>query len=629
MLKKLLAGLITAVLSLGVVALVAGPASAHHNTISAKVTCAVDGDYTVTWSVNNSESNKTEVITASNMPAVVPVNTSFAFSETKTFVQEVSTPQNLELVLTGFWDGDTSTNRDDVYSQNSGWFGKDSFPTGCLKVTPDATQAPSVCDGPNHYTDPSYTMKAVTGVEYTVDGKVKGAGTYPATNGKTIAIVATVSDSKYQIIGTSSWSFTFTAPAAGSCTEEVEPVTPDFKQQVCTGAGQHSLAQYFIPSKTGVIYSVKINGVETDVTVSGWYDVPDGVTMVQIIARGDTANFYTLKGGTKVYDYPVNPAGSCLIEVEPLEPNFVTGTCDVANHPGVVPEQSFTLIYVPHVVYQVSIDGAAATDRVITADTTEKVPPGSHVVITARADDATKYQTKAFSFDKTFADPGDCKGIVTPVSPDPANQYCDDSVSPRVLIPGSVTIFPADHVEYFLDGKSILPGTYDVDPGDHVITATFDTSKYKLDPSVTLPFTFTINPGKCLPTHPLVTPAAVSSQIGCFNNGSYTLTNDLNDTDAVIWTVNGSQVVPGKYSVGTTGTVTIAAAPNAPDYGFAAGAQTTWTVDFKKPTVCDTDTLALTGQSPTGLLVAADAFVVAGLAMFAMRAARRDRKLTV
>src|SRR5690606_19548448 len=110
---------------------------------------------------------------------------------------------------------------------------------------------------------------------------------------------------------------------------------------------------------------------------------------------------------------------------------------------------------------------------------------------------------------------------------------------------------------------------------------------------------------------------------------SYTLTNDLKDADAVIWTVNGSQVAAGKYSVGSTSTVTITATPNAPDYGFAAGAQTTWVVDFKKPTVCDTETLAFTGQSPTGLLVAADAFVVAGLAMFAMRAARRDRKLTV
>jgi hypothetical protein len=629
MLKKLLAGVITAVLSLGVVALVASPASAHHNTINPKVTCATDGTYKVTWSVTNSESNKTELITESNKPDVVPPNTTtLGFNETKTFIEFVDAPQNLELVLTGFWDGDTSTNRDDVYSRDSGWFGKDSFPTGCIKVTPEATQAPSVCDGPDHYTDPTYTLKDVTGIVYKVDGVTKAAGTYPATNGTTVAIVASVSDPKYKIEGTSSWSFTFAAPDE-TCTVEVEPVTPDFKQQVCTAPGQHALAQYFIPDTTGVIYSVKIDNVETDKT-TGWYDVPDGVTAVQIIARGDTANFYTLKGGTKIYDYSVNPAGTCLVEVKPVNPKIVTGTCDVENNPGVVPTQSYTLVYVEHVIYEVSVDGGSTfTDANIQSNTTVTVAPGTHLIVKARSAQPDQYQTKAFTFDYAFSDPGDCKGIVTPVAPDPAHQYCDDSVTPRVLVPGSVTVFPADHVQYFLDGQGILPGTYDVGPGDHEITVQFDTSKYKLDANVTLPFTFTINPGQCLPTHPLVTPAAVSSQIGCFNNGSYTLTNDLKDSDAVIWTVNGSQVAAGKYSVGKTSTVIITAAPNGPDYGFAPGTQTSWTVDFKKPTVCDTETLAYTGQSPTGLLVAADAFVVAGLAMFAMRAARRDRKLTV
>ena len=155
------------------------------------------------------------------------------------------------------------------------------------------------------------------------------------------------------------------------------------------------------------------------------------------------------------------------------------------------------------------------------------------------------------------------------------------------------------------------------------MTATFDTTKYKLAPGAQSSFPVTINPGECLPTEPLVTPAAASSQIGCFSNGSYTLSNDLNDPNAVIWTVNGTQVAPGKYTVSNTASLSIVAAPNAPQYGFSAGAQTTWTVNFKKPTVCDLETLALTGQSPTGLLIAADLFVVAGLALFAVRAMRR------
>jgi hypothetical protein len=633
MFKKLLAGVITAVLSLGVVALVAGPASAHHNTISAKVVCATDGTYKVIWSVTNSESNKSEKITASSNPSVVGIGTTFGFSETQTFPQFVSTPQDLKLDLTGFWDGDPLTTKDDVYSANSGSISKNSFPAGCLKVTPSATDKPSVCTGPNTFSDPTYTLADVTGVKYTVNGADKAAGTYPAVNGgPAINIVASVTDPKYEITGTSTWTFTFTAPAA-PCTVEVEPVTPDFKQKVCTAPGQSSLAKYFIPATTGVIYSVKIDGVEKD-TATGWYDVPAGVTAVQIIARGDSAKFYVLKGGTKIYDYVVNDIGKCLVEVKPKTPTVSTQLCDVVNHPGVVPPTTYTLYYVEHVVYQVSTDGVNYSPVVITGDTTFTVAAGTHIWVKADVDDPAKYQSKPFSFDHQFTDPGDCKGEVTPVTPTPQHQYCDDAADPRVVVDGSITITGAANITYYLDGVEVTglvvgqPTTIKVAPGPHSVTVTWDTSKYKLADGITLPFDFVIDPGECLPTFPLVTPAVTSSQIGCFNNGSYTLSNDLKDSKAVIWTVNGSQVSQGKYAVGATSTVKISVAPNTPDYGFTPGAKTSWTIDFKKPTVCDTETLALTGQSPTGLLIAADLLVVAGLAMFAMRAVRRGRLQT-
>ena len=646
MFKKILAGVVTAVLSLGVVALVAGPASAHHNTINPTVTCATDGTFKVDWAVTNSETNKTEVITVSSNPSVVPVGTTFAFSQTKTFTQFVTTPQNLELDLTGFWDGDTSTTNDDVYSANSGWFGKDSFPTGCLQVTPSATPQPSVCDGPNHYTSPTYTLNAVEGVKYTVGGTPTDAGVYPAVNGgPVIHIEASVTDPKYKIVGTSSWDFTFTAPTP-ACTVEVEPVVPDFKQQVCTTPGQHALARYFIPDTTGIIYSVKINGVENDVT-TGWYDIPEGVTSIQVIARGDTANFYTIKGGTQTYDFAPDALNDdCRMEVVPKTPGIVDGTCDVVNHPGVVPQQTYTLLYVEHVVYQVSTNGGPFVDVVLTGNQTFPVAPGTHIVVKATTDDLTKYETSAFTpFDKTFGDPGDCKGEVTPLAPSSTDQFCDDStlddpaapagadvtlaaVAP-VLVNGTITIYPADNVTYFLDGVEKAPGTYEVDAGPHSVTVTFDTDKYKLADGIKLPFTLTVAPGECLPTEGLVQPIVTSTQSGCFTSGSYTLSNDQADDSAVIWTVNGSQVTAGKYTVSGTSTVTITAAPNAPAWGFDSAAQTSWTVDFKKPAVCDTETLALTGQSPTGLLIAADLLVVAGLAMFAMRAVRRGRSQTV
>lgn len=626
MLKKILAGAITAVLSLGVVALVASPASAHHNTINPTVTCATDGSYKVDWAVTNSESNKTEVITASSNTAVVPVGTSFGFSETKHFIQYVSTPQNLELDLTGFWDGDTSTTRDDVYTSNSGWFGKDSFPTGCLTVTANATQQSSVCDGPNHYTDPTYTLVAVTGVKYTVDGTEKAAGTYPATNGSTVNIVASVTDPKYKLSGTSSWSFTFAAPTE-ACTVEVDPVTPDIAQSVCTGPGTHKLPTYTIPATTGVIYSVKINGTET-VTPAGTYDIPDGVTQIEIIARGDTANYYTLTGGTKVWDFDINPADQCLVEKKPKAPAVTTGTCDVVNHPGVVPQQSYTLYYTEHVVYQVSVNGGGFSDVVLTGDQTFPVQPGDAIVVRAVADDATKYQVTFTQFSYTFTNPGDCKGELTPIEPAGTDQYCDETdVQNPVLVDGTITLTPVDHIQYFIDGVPQAAGVpITVTPGSHTVTAApDDATKYKIKDGAVTSWPVDIASGFCLPTEGIVIPAVTSSQIGCFSNGSYTLSNDQNDPNAVIWTVNGSQVSQGKYTVSGTRTVTITAAPNAPAWGFDVGQQTSWTIDFKKPSVCDTETLAMTGQSPTGLLIAADMLVVAGLVMFAMRAVRRGR----
>jgi hypothetical protein len=629
MFKKILAGVVTAVLSLGVVALVAGPASAHHNTINPTVTCATDGTYKVTWAVTNSESAKTEVITVSSNPALVPVGTSFAFSQTKTFTQFVTEPQNLELDLTGFWDGDTTTTGDDVYSANSGWFGKDSFPTGCLQVTPSATPQPSVCDGPNHYTSPTYTLTAVTGIKYTVGGVPTAAGVYPAVNGgPAVHIEATVTDSKYKIVGTSVWDFTFTVPAQ-ACTVEVDPVSPDFKQQVCTLPGQHALAQYFIPNTTGVIYSVKINGTETDKS-TGWYDVPEGVTAIQIIARGDTANFYTLKGGTKTYDYALTLLGDeCLVKVVPKDPGIADGQCDVVDHPGVVPPQTYTLFYVAHVVYQVSTDhGVTFHDVVLTGDQTFPVTPGTHLVVRATVDDPTKYETSGLNFEKMYGDPGDCKGELTPVEPSGVAQYCDETdVTNPILVDGTITLAAVPHVVYFIDGTPAASGVpIPVAPGPHTVTAGVDDpAKYKIKAGAATSWPVDIAGDECLPTEGLVVPAVSSNQVGCFTNGSYTLSNDQADPNAVIWTVNGSQVSQGKYTVSGSGTITITAAPNAPAWGFDPASQTSWTIHFNKPSVCDVETLAMTGQSPTGLLIAADLLVVAGLAMFAMRAVRRGR----
>jgi hypothetical protein len=278
------------------------------------------------------------------------------------------------------------------------------------------------------------------------------------------------------------------------------------------------------------------------------------------------------------------------------------------------------------------------------------VPQGTHLVVTAQSEDSTKWTTPNFTFDQVFPSPGDCKLELTPQSPDPVDQFCDDSdpLHP-FLTDAGITVDNTPNLRYFIDGKLAPAGFNKVDPGHHSVTfEVTDPAKYVLDSHAPTSFEFDIEPGKCLPTYEVIA-AATALQIGCFSGGSYDLTNTLvdaapvadaqgklsaaavtvSDPNAVIWTVNGQHVAQGKYTVNTPGIVTVVATPNAPLYGFPAGAQTTWILNFAPPPVCDVETLALTGQSPTGLLVAADFFVVAGLALFAFRALRRGRFGTV
>ncbi|HWH26460.1 MAG TPA: hypothetical protein VNT53_07425 [Pseudolysinimonas sp.] len=618
MLKKILAGAIATALSLGVVALVASPASAHHNTIAVDVSCATSGAYTVSWTVTNSESTKSEVITESSLPDVVPVGTTLGFSESRVFTQHLTEPKDLTLALTGYWAAGNVT------TKASASIATAYFPTGCFHVTPQLSKKQAACTGPNTYSDPSYTLVANAGVLWYINGALTPAGTYTATIGQPITAEAKPSSSKYTLDGTTVWTnFVFQEPSDAPCMVVVDPVTPEFTQQICSGGGYDTPASFQIFATTGVIYTAKFDGVEDSTPLeAGVYPVPAGVKTVQIIARGDTDNFYEIAGGSKVFDLWTVNGGYCLTQVTPVTPEVTEPVC-VETKPGQVQPSTYTLSYVPHVIYLVSTDNVTFSPRPITENTTFIVQPGDHIWVRATVDDPSKYETPAFTWDHLFGDPGDCKVVVTPVKPEVTQEYCydQDPTSPQT-VKGTITIPTTTGVSYFIDGDEAEAGTHDAEAGEHIVTVQL-ADGYKLDPSVTLPFTLKIHPDPCLPTQPLVVPTVVSSQIGCFSAGSYTLSNDSASAGAVIWTVDGTQLAQGRYAVDKTSTVTVTAAPRSPDYGFAEDTQTSWTINFVKPTACDLETLAFTGGSPAGLIIAADLLLVAGLAAFAIRALRR------
>jgi hypothetical protein len=124
----------------------AAPASAHHNTITSAVSCGSDYQWQVTWTVVNSEKDKTESITASSNEALIPLGTTFAAGETKTFVETFAKAANKTLTLDGVWSNY-------VTNHNSGSVSKAQFTGGCAapvaQCIPDSAVSYTYAPGTN------------------------------------------------------------------------------------------------------------------------------------------------------------------------------------------------------------------------------------------------------------------------------------------------------------------------------------------------------------------------------------------------------------------------------------------------------------------------------------------------
>ena len=89
-------------------------------------------------------------------------------------------------------------------------------PTDCGQLpvfsqhTPVATRVDRTCT-----TNGSYTLTAVEGIIYTVNGRVQDVGTYPVSTAKTVNVVASTVSSDFGIEQgvPSSWNFVFTEPS--------------------------------------------------------------------------------------------------------------------------------------------------------------------------------------------------------------------------------------------------------------------------------------------------------------------------------------------------------------------------------------------------------------------------------
>lgn len=100
-------------------------AQAHHNSINATVECGyAPNTWVIRWSVQNSEANKSETITASSDPALVSVGTVIAPGATLTARQNVDSPRDHTLEVTAEWDTGFS-------NTNKGFVSQSAFPLDC------------------------------------------------------------------------------------------------------------------------------------------------------------------------------------------------------------------------------------------------------------------------------------------------------------------------------------------------------------------------------------------------------------------------------------------------------------------------------------------------------------------
>ena len=493
-------------------------------------------------------------------------------------------------------------------------------PTPCFQkvppVAPDFTEA--VCTTPGQSTLPSYTIHATTGVLFTVTVNGQPASNAPGIHyvsyGDTVVVSADGDIANGYILtdGPQTWGPT-TFAAEKDCLVEATPVTPAFTSGICTAPGQSSDSTFQVFAAAHVSYQYSLdNATWLPAAAGSAITVPAGS---HVFVRANPDSGYQILGQRSWDQQLVNP-GPCLVEAFPGDPLFVDGACTA---PGQSTLGSFEIIAADHVSYEYSFDNSTWLPAAVGV---HDAPAGSHVYL--RANPEAGYTILVpNTWDHQFTTPGDCLVETTPLEPGVTAQSCD-ATNGGTLVDGYITI-PAgnlpSHVSYFISGAPAAPGNHVLKPGSYVVTATAEVG-YTLVGYPVEGWSKTITPSDAcgqLEDHPIVTPAVVFVQSSCTAPGSFTLSNDLGISDAVIWTVNGAPASEGKHTVAGDGIVYVHAAPNAPDFGFADGTTADWSFEFSTPTVCELTTLAVTGQSPWGFVGIAGVLLVAGATFLVAR----------
>lgn len=586
MLKKILAGVSAMALALGMIALVAGPASAHTGSLSVSAVCQNDGTYLVTYSgsttnVPASGPGHTATLTVGEIqpvgaipvgaPATVVGNTTYGWTEvvpgSTTYVQSTAflvwgdnvtsdpqgkkgldgtcgdntdtkvnichhdsgnggldhngfTLQNVSIESIIKTHGHDSHDQDVIpsftYTKNgvqhtypgknltdggSAFLNNDCRLISAIPTVPQ--HADALCTSAGHVGQGSYTIPAITGIDYQLktgsnSWSLLTAGSHTISSTTTVTIRA-VAQTYYKLSGDAGpWTFTITVPPASSCVSAPDVTFADAYCNVeTTGTTDGS---YTITGALHVSFTVSVNGGPASPIGAGQHAAQVGDTIV-VTAVPDSG--YTLVGTASPWSHTFSNPGDCLDGATAPDVVFQDAFCN-ADTTGTT-DGSYTIASADNITYTVSINGAPPTTILPGKYSAQ---PGDVVVITAVPDTGYKLVNTASPWTHTFTDPGDCLDLATAGDPTFVDSICN--VDTTGSTQGEYVIFAAANITYTISingaaATPIDPGTYDAQPGDVVVITAIPDAGYKLDKTGS-PWSHTFaDPGDCLDT---VTPVA-------------------------------------------------------------------------------------------------------------------------
>ena len=545
--KKLLAVVSTIALSLGLVAVTAAPASAHHSTISASVQCSSPTSATITWKVQNWNGGKTgKVVSSTN--SLVPAGTLFASNEAQYFPQSISATGNYSLAVTMIWQepngswANQTTNDGSIHVKTSDFKACEEDDTESKKV--DICHVPP--GNPDKYIAQNVSVASIFGQQ--------GHDAHGPGVGDIIPPFSYVEKGVAKTYPGKNWTaYNQLFHAAGCDEPDVTPAAATFTDEICnpSGNGETITGSYTIPSTANVSYQVSINGATATTKTAGTYAVAAGtqVTVTPVAASG-----YDLVGDTGPWSHTFTSAGLCPENVTPAVATFTDEICNPAGT-GTV-SGSYTIPSTANVSYQVSINGATATTKAAGSYT---VAAGTQVTVTPVA--ATGYTLVGDTgpWSRTFASAGACLDEVTPTAPTFQDDEC--TAEPGESTGASYTIPSTEGVKYQV--YRLIGGWTTVAAGEHVYLSGGTVSLravaltgYELTGTTSWSHTFGPWAGLCLvdatPGASYELPQCVVDEPGTIADGSYT----LDDVTGVIYFV---KVGDGSWTKTAAGTYPVSA----------------------------------------------------------------------